>query len=78
MALPPSTDNVQHTLRAHIQVMLWKAAKNQSPPAESSDVTHFGWEILHDIATAGMAKDDPAPPELIDVIRCLCKAQGKK
>ena len=38
MTLPPTTANLlHHTLRAHLQVMLWKAANNQKPPSESND-----------------------------------------
>ena len=58
--------------------MLWKAANNQAPPAESTDVTQFGWEIVNDIPTPVIVKGNPAPPELIDVICCQCKARGKK
>ena len=79
MALPPTSANLlQHVLRAHLQVMLWKAANCQAPPDESTDITHFGWEIRDDIPIPVVAGGDPAPPELIDVIRCQCRAQGKK
>ena len=43
MTLPPTSANLlQHVLRAHLQVMLWKAADQQAPPDESSDITNFG------------------------------------
>ena len=58
--------------------MLWKAADQQGPPDESADITHFGWEIQDGIPTPAIAQGDPAPPELIDVIQCQCRAQGKK
>ncbi len=46
MALPPTYANLlQHALRAHLQVMLWKAADQQAPPTESANITHFGWEF---------------------------------
>ena len=35
-------------------------------------------EIKDDIPVPVIALGDPAPPELIDVIRCQCQAQGKK
>ena len=42
MALLLTTANhLQHTLHANLQVMLLKAAKNQTPPPESTDVTQF-------------------------------------
>jgi hypothetical protein len=79
MALPPkSTNLLQHVLQAHLQVMLWKAADHQAPPDESADITHFGWEIRDGIPVPLIAQGDPAPPELIDVIQCQCRAQGKK
>ena len=53
--------------------MLLKAADHQGPPIES--ITHFGWEIRDDIPIPVIAQGDP---ELIDVIQCQCRAQGKK
>lgn len=79
MALPPTSTNLlQHVLRAHLQVMLWKSADHQGPPDESADITHFGWDIQDSIPIPVLAQGAPAPPELIDVIRCQCKAQDKK
>ncbi len=77
MTLPPTSTNL-HVLRAHLQCMLWKAADRQAPPDESANITHFGWEIQDTIPVPAIAQGDPAPPELIDVILCQCKAQGKK
>ena len=48
------------------------------PPDESADITHFGWEIRDGIPIPVIAQGDPAPPELINVIQCQCRAQGKK
>ena len=59
-------------------MMLWKAADHQAPPGESADITKFGWEIHDSVPIPIIAKGDPAPPELIDVIRCQCRAQDKK
>ena len=43
MALPPTSVNLlQHTLQAHLQVMLWKAEDQQAPPAESNYITQIG------------------------------------
>ena len=76
---PPTSANLlQHALRAHLQTMLWKAADHQGPPNESADITYFGWEIRDDIPIPVIAQGDPAPPELIDVIQCQCRAQGEK
>jgi hypothetical protein len=79
MALPPTSANLlQHVMRAHLQVMLWKVADQQGPPNESADITNFGWEFQDSIAVPVIAQGDPAPPELIDVILCQCRAQEKK
>ena len=46
MALPPTSSNLlQHALRAHLQIILWKAADQHSPPEELVDITRFGWGI---------------------------------
>ena len=79
MALPPTSPNLrQHALKSHLQVMLWKAADQQAPPAESDNIIHFGWEVKDCIPIPVVAVSDPAPPELVDVIKCQCKADGKK
>ena len=68
MALPPTSQHLMlHLLRAHLQVMLWKVAHHQTPPDECSNIP---------VPVTGAS--DPAPPQLIDVIRCQCKAQDKK
>ena len=71
--LIPSTsaNPLQHVLRAHLQVMLWTAD-------ESNDITNLGWVIQDTIPIPGVAQGAPVPPELLDVIKCQCKAQGKQ
>lgn len=79
MALPPTSANLlQHALRAHLQIMLWKAADQQAPPEVSATITDFGWEVQNGIPVPVMATGVPAPPELVNVIRCQCRAEGKK
>ncbi len=79
MALPPTSDNLSyHVLRAHLQVMLWKAADQLAPPSESTDITNFGWEIHEGIPVPKLSQNDPVPPNLMDVIQCKCKAKGNK
>ena len=42
IALSPTSANVLlHALRAHLQVMLWKAADQQGSLDQSSDITYF-------------------------------------
>ena len=76
MALPPTETNLfLHVRRAHLQMMLWKAADQQGPP--HVDITQFGWEVNAGIPSPSFDTDPPAPPGLIDVISCGCKAEGK-
>ena len=43
-AFPPASTNlVQDMLRAHLQIMLWKAANCEGTAGESRDITNFGW-----------------------------------
>lgn len=79
MSLPPTRCNfLQHVLRCHLQIMLWKAADQNAPPIESTDILQFGWKITEGIPAPEISKGDPAPPELIDVISCQCRTQHKK
>ena len=44
MALPLTSANLlQHMLRTHLQIMLWKAADCEGTAGESRDITNFGW-----------------------------------
>jgi len=36
------------------------------------DITNFGWKICNDIPVPVIAGGDPAPLELVEVIRCQC------
>ena len=79
MALPPTSPNLMlHLWRAHLQVMLLKVADHQTPPDECSNITNFGWKIGDGFPVPVTGASDPAPPQLIDVIWCQCKVQGKK
>jgi len=76
MALPPTEVNLLlHVRRAHLQMMLWKAADQQAPPCV--DITQFGWELNDGIPSPVVDIGPPAPQGLIDVISCGCKAEGK-
>ena len=68
MSLPLTSANLmQHILRGQFQVVFWKAANCQGPTDESTDITQFGFR--DDIPIQVIAEGDPAPPELLDVIR---------
>lgn len=76
MALPPTESNLLfHVRRAHLQMILWKAADQQSPP--QLDITQFGWEMKDGILSPSFDTGPAAPPGLIDVISCGCKSGGK-
>ena len=55
-----------------------ESSRPSGPPNESADITHFGWEIRDNIPIPVIAQSDPAPPGMIDVIQCQCRAQDKK
>jgi len=77
--LPPTDANlVYHILRADYQVMLWKAADQQTPPA--GDIAAYGWVLISGavcVPTPRIARGPAAHPALMDVINCQCKAVGK-
>ena len=77
--LPPTEPNaLHHGRRAHLQVLIWKAADRPVPP--EVDLTEFGWnkkegkkegeEVIMPILDASPI----APPALLDMISCNCKA----
>ena len=71
----PDKNLLLHMLRAHHQTMLWKAADKQIAPAIV--ITDFGWEMLNSIPSPVITSEPPAPPELMKVISCQCRAAGK-
>ena len=74
--LPPTDANMMlHIMRAHLQVMLWKAADQREPPAETRDITKFGWEVTKGGAVMPVVSSEAvAPVNLLDVISCGCSA----
>ena len=74
--LPPdSTNQLLHVQRAHLQMTLWKAADQHSPP--DIDSSNFGWEMKAGVLSPCINPGPTGPPALIDVIRCRCRAAGK-
>ena len=65
-------------LKAQLQVMLWKAADQQTAPDEAADSTQFGWEIRDGDLLLLIRIHDLGSPSLCDVIHCECRAEGKK
>ena len=76
-SLPPTDLNlIEHILRAHLQVMLWKSANKSEPPEKTQDITKFGWSTKDGIMPT-FAQQPIAPPMLLDVISCGCRSEGK-
>ena len=76
--LPP-TDNLQlHVLRAHLQMMLWKAADQRRPPVDARDIRRFGWDVKEGgVVTPSVSNAPVAPQGLLDVVICSCSAERK-
>ena len=61
--------------RAHLAMILWKAAKlkkNTSYRHHRARVT-----LKNGIPTPTYSVSTPAPPELLNVLSCSCKAKGR-
>ena len=74
-SLPPTDAAfLQHVLRAHLQVAIWKSALHESPP--DIDPTEYGWDKDHQgnlIPRTVAPGTLDAPPEILHLIRCQCK-----
>ena len=76
MALPPTDANLfLHVQRAYLQMILWKVADQPGPP--TIDIGKFGWNVKEKTSSPAIATIPPAPPSLIDILSCGCKAEGK-
>ena len=77
--LPPTDNNLAlHGLRAHLQIQLWKAADKATPPAGANTITSHGWDITEGGDVMPHTSDLPvAPEQLLDIISCSCRAEGK-
>ena len=77
--LPPTDNNLQlHVLRAHLQMMLWKAADQRHPPVDTRDIRRFGSDVKEGgIVTPSVSNAPVAPQGLLDVVSCSCSAERK-
>ena len=77
--LPPTDNNRQlHVLRAHLQMMLWKAADQRHPPVDARDIRRFGWDVKEGgVFTPSVSYAPVAPQGLLDVVSCSCSAERK-
>ncbi|KAK2168184.1 hypothetical protein NP493_1242g00001 [Ridgeia piscesae] len=75
---PPTDANLQlHVLRAHLQMLLWKAADQRDPPEEARNIANFGWNIEGSAITPAVSTAPVAPQALLDVASCSCTAECK-
>ena len=71
-----STSLLLHALRAHLQMLLWKSADKDKPPAAASDITNFDWESTQDCAVMPSISDQQvAPAQLLDIVSSGCSAE---
>ncbi|KAK2147811.1 hypothetical protein NP493_3366g00006 [Ridgeia piscesae] len=76
--LPPTDANLQlHVLRAHLQMLLWKAAAQRDPPEEARNIANFGWNIEGSAITTAVSTAPVAPQALLDAVSCSCTAECK-
>ena len=75
--LPPTDLNLMlHALRAHLQVLLWKAADKPAAPEISQDIRQFGWDIIPketgSSVMPALARQPVVLPALSDIVSCGC------
>ena len=77
--LPPTDNNLPlYVLRAHLQIMLWKAADKRHPPVDARDIRRFGWDVKEGgVVTQYVSNAPVAPHGLLDVVSCSCSAERK-
>ncbi|KAK2175325.1 hypothetical protein NP493_722g02014 [Ridgeia piscesae] len=76
--LPPTDANLQlHVLRAHLQMILRKAADQRDPPEEARNIANFGWNIERSAITPAVSTAPVAPQALLDAVSCSCTARCK-
>ena len=73
---PTNANLALHVQRAHLQMLLWKAADKSDPP--DAQLTDYGWEVKeHENVMPAISREPAVPSKLMDVVRCSCKAEGK-
>ena len=68
--LPPTESSaIQHSRRAFFQCIVWKSLSHFP-----MDPKHLGWEMEEGTYTPTKSTKEVAPSELLEFIRCKCKA----
>ena len=71
-SLPPTDKSaIEHVKRARLQVLIWRAADQNDPPA--AHLSMFGWKIEEDIPVP-VHGTVVAPNELLELVACGCKS----
>ena len=71
--LPPTERAAHfHSLRVHLQVILWRKLRN-----DELDHKHWGWKLKGTVLTPVMTDLDAAPESLLKFVRCKCKLSSK-
>ena len=62
--------------RAHLQILLWKAADKSDPP--DVQLTAYGWEVKeHEHVMPAISREPVAHSKHMNAIRCSGKEEGK-
>ena len=77
--MPQKYSNLQlHVLRAHLQMILWKAADQRHLPVDARDICRFCWDVKEGGVVIPSASNAlVAPHGLLDVVSCSCIAERK-
>ena len=76
MLLPPTDTNLYlHVRRAHLQMLLSKAADQQGPSDVS--ISENGWKTDDGITYPNIDSGPPGPPLPMNDISCRCRAKDK-
>ena len=66
--LPPTSSAAKfHSYRAYLQIQQWIAGDCYIDP------TKWGWKITNNIMNPIMTDKDPAPENLLKIVRCTCR-----
>ena len=73
--LPPTDANVLLlVIRAHLHMLLRKAADQRDSPVEARNIANFGGNIEGSAITPAVSTAPVAPQALLDVVSCSCAA----
>ena len=73
--LAPTDSNLQlHVLRAHLQMMLRKAADQMHPPVDAREIRRFGLDVKEGGVDTQFLSNAPVHG-LLDVVSCSCSAE---